>query len=206
MKPQPGKIYILRNPAHKNTVVKIGRTIRSSENRAKELSGTTGVPTEFEVLYDEDVLDCVKAEKIVHKLLQDKRINLKREFFDLPLKKAVETVFITCSKVNKKLAGDKIAIFLTKANKNHFERIKSIIVNAKIHGDRRKKAELYFIIDTNSQKRVFLSAGEEFDPVLTPELINTLKAIKGIDVIWASNDIKTLFDFKDEPVSVDWED
>ena len=67
--------------------MKIGRTSRVSEARAKEISVGTGVPLEFEVLYEEDVFDCIQAEKIIHKILRTERINAKREFFRLPLKR-----------------------------------------------------------------------------------------------------------------------
>ena len=44
-------IYVLRNGALKETVVKIGRTSRSSEERSSELSKPTRVAEPFEVLY-----------------------------------------------------------------------------------------------------------------------------------------------------------
>lgn len=85
---RPGYIYILRNPLHKDALVKIGFTRTSSELRASALSKSTGVPYEYEVIYEEEVIDCELAERIIHERLHLYRVNPRREFFLLPLKDA----------------------------------------------------------------------------------------------------------------------
>ena len=103
-----GKIYILRNPYHADALIKIGKTTRVSEKRAKEISLGTGVPVDFEVVYEEDVFDCDLAEKIVHEKLNDNRINPRREFFQLPLNQAVKVVFETCLRVNERYKKEQL--------------------------------------------------------------------------------------------------
>src|SRR3954466_7359261 len=53
----PGFVYILINPSLPG-LVKIGKTTRSSESRAMELSAPTGLPTPFIVAFDEEFDDC----------------------------------------------------------------------------------------------------------------------------------------------------
>ena len=77
-----GVIYILANK-YMPEVLKIGRTARDVDTRVRELSRPTGVPTDFEVIYDELVSDVNAAEKRVHDLLSDRRVNeIKRVFQD----------------------------------------------------------------------------------------------------------------------------
>lgn len=95
-----GKIYIIRNSSFKPGIVKIGYTARDSETRSQEISASTGVPEKFEVLYEEDVVNCKKAEKIIHNELKKYRVSANKEFFSLPLKLAVKAVFSICSQIN----------------------------------------------------------------------------------------------------------
>ena len=90
-------IYILLNPALKN-LVKIGRTSRTPEERAQELSAATGVPQPFIVAYESLVSDGVVAESLIHaELSRDGyRLNEAREFFEVPLKVAVALVDHVC--------------------------------------------------------------------------------------------------------------
>jgi TPR repeat protein len=90
-------IYILLNPALKN-LVKIGRTSRTPEERAQELSAATGVPQPFLVAYESLVSDGVVAESLIHaELSRDGyRLNEAREFFEIPLKVAVAVVDRIC--------------------------------------------------------------------------------------------------------------
>lgn len=64
-----GFLYVLIN-ASMPDVVKVGMTERAPEGRAKELSGVTGVPTPFVVVYQEFFDDCSAAEEYVHTLLE----------------------------------------------------------------------------------------------------------------------------------------
>ena len=87
---QSGFLYILLNQSL-GKLLKIGKTTRSPDERAKELSAATGVPTAFFVAYQEAVSDCDAAERYVHALLGQKgfRVAENREFFDVPLKDAI---------------------------------------------------------------------------------------------------------------------
>jgi len=77
-----GYIYVMHNPAHGNDLFKVGLTRRNSDTRADELSGT-GAPDKFLVAQEWEVTDCVSAEKWIHDILRDYRINPKREFFKI---------------------------------------------------------------------------------------------------------------------------
>ena len=114
----PGKIYILRNPYLQDSLVKIGKTSRISEARAKELSAATGVPGAFEVLYEEDVFDVDLAETLTHHALDGFRANPRREFFRLPLKIAVREVASICrdlERMQKGHADPRVVIFMNGA-------------------------------------------------------------------------------------------
>lgn len=86
-----GYVYIFINFQLPPNTLKIGKTVRSPEERAGEIY-TTGVPGEFIVAYEEHVLDCDAAEAAIHSRLANYRINNQREFFRLPLKDAVKVV------------------------------------------------------------------------------------------------------------------
>lgn len=77
---EPGWVYILTNEAMPG-MVKIGLTTRTPKERAAELSGATGVPLPFVVAWARAVSDCDYVEKAVHRMLDDKRVNGKRESF-----------------------------------------------------------------------------------------------------------------------------
>lgn len=83
----PGYVYILINPSMPG-LIKIGRTLRDSSMRARELS-STGVPTPFQVAFElfADHHEALEAE--MHLELTDFRINPAREFFRYPLDKAI---------------------------------------------------------------------------------------------------------------------
>lgn len=86
-------LYILINPSLSG-LLKIGRTNRSPEERAIELSKGTNMPTPFVVAYEEEVPDSKNAEKLVHDEFtqQGFRVNDSREFFSVPLKVAIQVV------------------------------------------------------------------------------------------------------------------
>jgi len=90
-----GYVYVLMNPSMKG-LVKIGKTEREPEERAKELSSTTGVPTPFVVAYENYFESCSEAEIFVHKHLGEKgyRVSEKREFFEIPIKVAIDTLIM----------------------------------------------------------------------------------------------------------------
>lgn len=88
-----GYIYVMINPSLEG-LVKIGKTSRNPEERVKELSSATGVPTPFILVYYREFSDCGLAEKIIHNFLEEKgyRVNENREFFKLPTNTAITIV------------------------------------------------------------------------------------------------------------------
>jgi hypothetical protein len=86
-----GYVYLLVNPAMPG-MVKIGRTRRPPATRVAELSGATGVPVPFVLLYDVRVPDAVAGEQYIHRSLEERgaRVAGNREFFDVSPSVAVE--------------------------------------------------------------------------------------------------------------------
>lgn len=87
-----GYIYIMISPALRSDFIKIGKTTRTPERRADELSIGTGVPLRFYVAFDILVSDCHLVEKLVHERLKLFRSSSNREFFEIPLKEAIKVI------------------------------------------------------------------------------------------------------------------
>lgn len=83
----PGYVYILINPSMPG-LIKIGRTLRDSRMRARELS-STGVPTPFQVAFELFTEQHEALEAMIHNELNDFRVSASREFFRYPLDKAI---------------------------------------------------------------------------------------------------------------------
>ena len=182
MKANIGKVYILRNPSFKDRLVKIGLTSKLSEERAMELSKPTGVPNEFEVLYEEDVIDCKLAEKLIHDKLNSYRHNSRREFFDIPLKYAVKTVFETCQKVNNTYHGQyrarlAIAIDNETLSKQNLEILRDTL--SEYSGD---EVDIYLILLHVSCKTT-MSLPPNNRTKLSAELLNKLKQLEFISEV-----------------------
>jgi len=62
-------------------LVKIGLTARNPSVRSAELTAATGVPAPFVIAWCRAVSDCALVESAVHRLLDDRRVSGKREFF-----------------------------------------------------------------------------------------------------------------------------
>lgn len=92
---EPGHIYVMVNPSMEG-LVKVGKTTRDPEFRAKELSQATGVATPFYVVFSIQVKDCHAAERFVHEVLEFNgfRNTSNREFFQIPVKRAVEVLLL----------------------------------------------------------------------------------------------------------------
>lgn len=77
-----GEIYVLANSSIPN-LVKVGKTSRSAEERAEELSRSTSSPVPFIVIYRVRVGDIDRAESYFHTLLEQHGLRLapNREFF-----------------------------------------------------------------------------------------------------------------------------
>lgn len=98
--PNKGYIYLLRNASHELDLFKIGLTTKTVEERAKQLSGTPS-PDKFLIINRWEVKDCVLAEKLIHEKLDDYRLNPRREFFKIPLEKAIEVIIPIIKDINE---------------------------------------------------------------------------------------------------------
>lgn len=87
-----GFLYILKNPAHKEGIYKIGRTARTPEKRASELSQPTSVAEPFEVIFFREFDNAVHAESVIFEKLKYFRVSKNREFFEIPLHLAIKTI------------------------------------------------------------------------------------------------------------------
>ncbi len=88
-----GWIYISSTPTYSEQgLYKIGRTTKSPEQRAKQLSKATGIPEDLKVFFRKDVSDCELAEGIIHERLKSCRYRGNKEFFSISLDNAKEVV------------------------------------------------------------------------------------------------------------------
>lgn len=91
---QSGELYVLRCSLMQEEVYKVGWTSGSAEDRAKQLSGATGVPLAFVVVESWKHDDAEGLETDVHAILAPYRLNNQREFFRVnfhTLKRLIET-------------------------------------------------------------------------------------------------------------------
>jgi len=79
------------NPAFTG-YVKIGKTTKDPDIRAREVSSSTGVPAPYAVAWDAFVSDCHHVERLVHRRLAHARARNDREFFAIPLREAVSVL------------------------------------------------------------------------------------------------------------------
>jgi hypothetical protein len=86
----PGHLYVLSNPAFAADVFKIGLTTKSPETRARGLSRSTAVPTDFKLEHAIPVRNVITAERRVHLLLDPQRINASKEFFKIDRQAAID--------------------------------------------------------------------------------------------------------------------
>lgn len=75
-------VYILANPSYRSGFFKIGLTKREVDSRMRELF-TTGVPTPFVKCVTLKTDDCKTLEKALHSKYANRRINSRREWFEL---------------------------------------------------------------------------------------------------------------------------
>lgn len=85
-----GYIYILTNQGFPD-FIKIGSTMKDPRIRADELTGT-GVPFPYKVNYKVKTKNCEILEKKVHEILEKKRVNLEREFFNCSVDEAIKVI------------------------------------------------------------------------------------------------------------------
>lgn len=98
---EPGYLYVLANSAMPG-LVKVGKTTRSPSERAGELSGATGLPTPFIVVYEQLFEDCGSAESFVHAYLAQEgyRVSDNREFFSAPVNIIVRAITLASGAIN----------------------------------------------------------------------------------------------------------
>ena len=87
-----GWVYVMRNPAFKAPVFKIGLSRRYPTQRAEELTRSTGVFGSFQLLYFVHVNDCCAAEADAHRRLAQYRVSKGKEFFQASLAKVLDTM------------------------------------------------------------------------------------------------------------------
>ena len=145
-------------------------TTRTPEQRARELSGPTGVPTRFEVLYEEHVVDCALAEKLIHKQLADFRLRQEREFFEVPLKLAVRAVFEACLRVNEHLLQEdsRLALYIDGGLP------KEAMLTELVPSDSAGKTRLRLIL-SRRDSHAELDLGDGYLVQCTPELVAKLQ-------------------------------
>jgi hypothetical protein len=94
-----GHIYLLKNSAYRDNYHKLGKTADTVEKRAKKLSRSTGVPSEFVIVYQHRVVDCDAAENMAKQRLKNYRV-ADTEFFDLPQNEAIKILMEVVSVIN----------------------------------------------------------------------------------------------------------
>lgn len=86
-----GYVYILQNDSMPG-LLKIGKTARTSRERAKELSKSTGVPTPFRVVFEVPSDKYEILEREGHSKLARYRVGDNREFFKCTAGIAIKTI------------------------------------------------------------------------------------------------------------------
>ena len=85
-----GHVYVMINPSM-DGIVKIGRTTKSADARAKDLQ-TTGVPKQFVILWSEFVRNSDMVEKNLHSMFSASRVKSNREFFKVEPRDAIKAL------------------------------------------------------------------------------------------------------------------
>lgn len=85
-----GYVYILSN-SDNHGILKIGKTDKDPEERAKQLSRQTGTIGIYQLEWHKEVLNSTMAEKFLHYFFRHFRIRNKKEHFLLSLPVATET-------------------------------------------------------------------------------------------------------------------
>lgn len=159
-------------------MVKIGKTTRASEVRAAEISQVTGVPGQFEVLYEEDVADVTLAERLIHERLAQYRVNPRREFFLLPLKYAVRTVFSVCMSIDDINLGKcepRLFIYLKTEETSKFSRMVKEVLKRHVGGNARVFLEM-----KTEKAQVVVELGSAWRLKFSPVLVKDLGGLRSI--------------------------
>jgi hypothetical protein len=84
-------VYVLSNPTQPG-ILKIGYTRNTPEERARQLSTSTGVALPYEVEFAYNCWNGIDLEKDVHERLHEYRISNQREFFQIDIDEARDII------------------------------------------------------------------------------------------------------------------
>ena len=84
-------VYVLSNPTMPS-LLKIGYTKQTPEERAKQISASTGVALPYKVEWAYKCFNGERVEREVHHKLKSKRANNSKEFFWVNLEEAKEVI------------------------------------------------------------------------------------------------------------------
>jgi len=84
-------VYVLSNPSIPNQL-KIGSTSKEPDERAKQISRGTGVPTPYRVEYAYRCFNAEALERELHKYFKSNRTSNQKEFFQISLSEATEAI------------------------------------------------------------------------------------------------------------------
>ncbi len=90
-------VYVLSNPSSPG-LLKIGYTKKFPEERAKQISSATGVALPYKVEWAYQCFNGEMVEREVHHKLKAQRVNSSKEFFQISLEEAKETINLIGSK------------------------------------------------------------------------------------------------------------
>jgi hypothetical protein len=91
-------VYILSNPSLPKEYLKIGYTAGTPEERAKQISSSTGVVLPYEVEWAYKCFNGEIIEKMTHNKLKSYRVRNNKEFFQISLKEAKENIILIGNK------------------------------------------------------------------------------------------------------------
>jgi hypothetical protein len=123
------------------------------------------------------------AEKKIHQRLEKYRVNPKREFFKLPLKLAVKTVFDVCFEVNNEIANgvaEKIGIIINSpVTEEQLKNLKSIL-----EANQGPKIKVYLLLQ-NTRSTTVISLPDTSNISISAGMISKIKEIPFVkEVIW----------------------
>ena len=84
-------VYVLSNPTLPN-MLKIGYTRNHPEERAQQISSSTGVALPYKVEFAFNCFNGFDLEQQVHRKLRSYRVNNNREFFQISLEEVKKTI------------------------------------------------------------------------------------------------------------------
>jgi hypothetical protein len=101
-----GYIYIIKNLAFKEDILKIGRTSRSPSARSNEIyHNSTGVPEPFVLVFYRKTCNQYISEEKIHSLLSNYRHNNRREFFVINIESAKKAINLCCDDTELKFGN-----------------------------------------------------------------------------------------------------